>query len=326
MKTKSTLTFLILTIAGLNFFYSCSCDECPAPSIQVSQYTLDKTIVQTNTTNVATGFETVFSDLISDSTNRAKFSQAFVDAARFYSDKSGYFFVETLDSFAWCVAHINHDLIGTSRAGAQDQNGKFFIKEIVETVRYSGSGFVEYYKLNPATQKKERKLSFVTNIPSVQWYIGTGFYGDPPENYYDPIDAQKIVLMEVTSTMSNGIDGIFKNIYTTTEEQIAFCRDFLDHIRFFDDGSGYFFINDFDGINIAHGADASHQGQNDYDLQDTHGAYIIRDMIEIAKNDGSGYYQYFWNNPATGKEETKIAYVSKIPDTEYFIAAGFYVK
>ncbi len=327
MKTKSSLAFLFLALAGLTTFYSCNCDECPpTPSIQVSQYTLDKTIVQTNTTNVATGFETVFSDLIPDSINRAKFSQAFVDAARFYSDKSGYFFVETLDSFAWCVAHINHDLIGTSRAGAQDQNGKFFIKEIVETVRYSGSGFVEYYKLNPATQKKERKLSFVTNIPSAQWYIGTGFYGDPPENYYDPIDAQKIVLLEVTSTMSNGIDGIFKNIYTTTEEQIAFCQDFLDHIRFFDDGSGYFFINDFDGINIAHGADASHQGQNDYDLQDTHGAYIIRDMIDIAKNEGSGYYQYFWNNPATGKEETKITYVSKIPDTEYFIAAGFYVK
>ena len=326
MKTKSTLAFLILTLAGLTTFYSCNCDECPAPSVQISQYTLDKTIVQTNTTNVATGFETVFSDLIPDSTNRAKFSHAFVDAARFYSDKSGYFFVETLDSFAWCVAHINHDLIGTSRINIQDQNNKFFIQDIVETVRYSGSGFVEYYKLNPATLVKERKLSFVTNIPSAQWFIGTGFYGDPPEKYYDPIDAQKIVLMEVTNTMSNGIDGIFKNIYTTTDEQISFCRDFLDHIRFFDDGSGYFFINDFDGINIAHGADASHQGQNNYDLQDAHGAYIIRDMIDIAKNDGSGYYQYYWNNPATGKEETKVAYISRIPDTEYFIAAGFYVN
>ena len=326
MKAKSFLIMFIVILTGLTTFYSCNCDECPTPTNQVSQYTLDKTIVQTNTTNVATGFETVFSDMISDSTARANFSQVFVDAARFYDDNSGYFFVETLDSFAWCVAHINHDLIGTSRAGAQDQNGKYFIREIVETVRYSGSGFVEYYKLNPATGTKERKLSFVTNIPSAQWFIGTGFYGDPPEKYYDPLDVQKTVLKEVNSTMAKGIGGVLKDIYTNGEEQITFCQHFIDHIRFFDNGSGYFFINDFDGVNIAHGADISHQGQNDYDLQDTHGAYIIRDMIDIAKNPGEGFYQYFWNNPTTGSEQTKVAFVMRIPNTNYFIGAGFYVK
>ncbi len=326
MKTKITFPVLFFTLTCM-LFYSCTCDnDCPVPQEQISQYTLNKSIVRINTTNVATGFETVFSDLIPDSTNRAGFSQAFVDAARFYDDNSGYFFVETLDSFAWCVAHINHDLIGTSRSPAVDENGKYFIKEIVETVRYSGSGFVDYYKLNPATGTKERKLSFVTNIPSAQWFIGTGFYGNPPEKYYTPDEANRLILLEATRTMAKGISGIFKNIYTDEDAQIIFCRDFIDHIRFFDDGSGYFFINDFSGINIAHGADADHQGQNDYDLQDTRGAYIIRDMIDIAKNEGSGYYQYFWNNPSSGKEETKTVFVNRIPDTEYFIASGYYSK
>ncbi|RLD90550.1 MAG: hypothetical protein DRJ09_03825 [Bacteroidetes bacterium] len=67
-------------------------------------------------------------------------------------------------------------------------------------------------------------------------------------------------------------------------------------------------------------------GQNDFDLQDTHGTYIIRDMIDIAKNSGEGFYQYYWNNPATNTEQTKVAYVVKIPNTSYFIGAGFYVK
>ena len=75
MKTKSSLIVLIVILAGLTTFYSCNCDECPTPTNQVSQYTLDKTIVETNTTNMATGFETVFSEMIPDSTDRAIFSQ-----------------------------------------------------------------------------------------------------------------------------------------------------------------------------------------------------------------------------------------------------------
>jgi len=325
MKTLKQIIHLLLPVMVITLIYSCNCDECPNPENQISQYQLDKTIVQTNTTNVATGFETVFSEMITDSTQRAKFSQAFVNAARFYDDESGYFFIETLDS-AWCVAHVNPDLIGTSRIDVKDLNGKYFIREIVETVRYSGYGYVEYYRENPSTGATERKLSFVTSIPSAQWFIGTGFYGDPPEHFYDPTDANLMILMATTNTMAKGISGIFNNIYTDEESRIEFCRNFIDHIRFFDNGSGYFFINDFNGINIAHGANKSHEGQNDFDLQDTHGAYIIKDMIDIAKNNGSGFYEYYWNNPATGKEQKKITAIVKIPGTEYFIAAGFYLN
>ena len=326
MKTYSFFSTLF-TLLTVFIFGSCNSNDCdclPPDYDKVSQYELDKSIVEINTTNVATGFETVFSEMIPDSTQRAAFSQTFVDAARFYNDESGYFFVETIDS-AWCVAHVNHDLIGTSRIGIKDINDKYFIKEIVETVRYSGYGFVEYYRKNPSTGAIERKLSFITSIPSAQWFIGTGFYGDPPESYYDLIEANKTVLMITTNTMAKGISGIFNDIYQEEASQIEFCRSFIDHIRFFDNGSGYFFINDFSGINIAHGADKSREGQNDIDLQDTHGAYIIRDMIDLAKNAGGGFYEYYWNNPATGNEQKKMVAVVRIPGTDYFIAAGFYL-
>jgi len=321
---------ILFSITILTTFYSCERDEIiepedTTPKYMFSQYQLDKAIVETNTTNVATGFETVFSELISDSTNRARFSQKFVDAARFYNDNSGYFFVETLED-AWVVATINHDHIGTSRINIQDINGKYFIQEIVETVRYKGSGFVEYYRENPSTGSIDRKLSFVTLIPSANWFIGTGFYGDPPEKLHEPFDAQKEILLQVTSTMAKGISGILDSIYTDENDRIEFCRTMVDHIRFFDNGSGYFFITDFNGINIAHGIDASLQGQNNYDLQDNQGVYIIRDMINITKNSGSGYYQYYWNNPSTGIEQKKVIYVIRIPNTDYFIGSGFYIN
>ena len=120
--------------------------------------------------------------------------------------------------------------------------------------------------------------------------------------------------------------GVYDSIYTEENERIGFSREFIDHIRFFDDGSGYFFINDFDGVTIAHGADRSLEGNNNYDLQDDHGAYIIRDMIEIVETSNDGYYEYYWTNPASGNEEVKITYVYRIPGTEYFIGAGFYIN
>lgn len=304
---------------------SCNCD-CPTPSEEsISQYKLDKVVVEINTTNVSTGLETVFAHTIFDSASRAHLCQIFVDDARFFTDESGYFFIETLDS-AWVVAHINHDLIGTKRINISDENGKFFIKEMVETVNFIGHGFVEYYRRNPVTDVVERKMSFVTSIPSANWFIGTGFYGGPSSMFYSIIESNNIILKEVTTTVAKGISGVFSDIYSTDEDRIAFCRDFIDHIRFFDDGEGYFFINDFNGINIAHGADTSHQGHDDYNLQDSHGAYIIRDMIEIAETEGSGYYDYFWVNPVSGKEEKKITHVVRIPDTDYFIGAGYYLN
>jgi len=325
MKTKEHIILPIVAVVLLTIG-SCTPCSCPEPNPpMISQYNLDKSIVEINTTNVSTGFETVFKKTIHDSTDRAHFSQVFVDAARFYEDASGYFFIETLND-AWVVAHINHDLIGTSRINIEDENGKFFIQEMVETVSYSGHGYVEYYRLNPSTDIKERKMSFVTSISSANWFIGTGFYGGPSNTYYEYEEVQELILKEVTRTMALGVAGIFDNFYTEETEKIDFCRDFIDHIRYFDDGSGYFFICDFIGINIAHGANAEFQGENLIDLQDTHGAYIIRDMIDIVEQDGYGYYEYYWNNPATGKEDTKVTYVIHIPNTDYFVGAGYYLN
>ncbi len=318
------LFLMPIFIITLFIIKSCTNCNCPTPADPlVSQYNLDKSLVEINTSNASTGFETVFTKTISDSTERADFSQAFVDAARFYDDESGYFFIETLND-AWVVAHINHDLIGTSRINIEDENGKLFIQEMVETVIYTGYGYVEYYRKNPSTALIERKMSFVTSISSAEWFIGTGFYGGPSNTYYNDFDAQQIILREVTRTIANGISGIFDNIYSDEDDRIEFCSDFIDHIRFFDDGSGYFFIVDLDGIVIAHGSTPTLEGENVIDLQDTQGAYIIQDMIDIVNQFGSGFYEYYWNDPVTGNEEPKKAFVYKIPGIDYFIGSGVY--
>lgn len=322
MKKGSLLILIIISIVYSSCIYDCDC--VPQYEDAVSQKTLDKQIVEINTTNVSTGLESVFIDMFPDSTSRAEVCQFFVDNARFYNDESGYFFIETLND-AWVVAHINHDLIGTSRIDVKDENGTYFIKNMVETVKYAGYGYVEYFKKNPSNNEIERKLSFVTSIPAAQWFIGTGFYGDPPDVYYSLFDANLQIIDVATTTMAKGIGGLLSNVIPA-DDKVQFCQDFIDHIRFFDNGSGYFFIVDFDGINIAHGADKSREGQNDYNLQDVDGRYIIQDMIDIAKNNPGQVYSYRWENPVSGLVDYKYAYVDRIPGTDYLIASGFYLE
>lgn len=322
MKNTIYFTLLLLVTSIVNSCSTkCDCEELQPPMLQ--QYDLDKMVVETLTTNMSTGFESVFTSIISDSLEQAKLCQSIVPVATFFDDNSGYFFIETIDS-AIVIAHVNTDLIGTSRINIQDDKGKYFIQDMVETVKYIGYGYVEYYRTNPTTNLDERKMSFVTSIPTPQWFIGAGFYGEPGTEYYTELEAAEILIEEATTTMAHTIDGANKNIYQNNYDITTFSQTFLDHIRFFDNGSGYFFINDFQGINIAHGADKEAQGRNDYDLQDTHGAYIIRDMIEIAQTVGAGYYEYYWINPVNESEELKTVYVKRIADTSWFIASGFY--
>ncbi|PLX10617.1 MAG: C50 carotenoid epsilon cyclase, partial [Marinilabiliales bacterium] len=83
-------------------------------------------------------------------------------------------------------------------------------------------------------------------------------------------------------------------------------------------------IYDFNCINVAHGTQKDLQGQNLYDYQDSKGNYVIRELVNIVKTDGSGYYNYYWNNPQTGKEEAKTAIVYKVPGIDYLIGSGIY--
>jgi signal transduction histidine kinase len=331
MKKFSPYYFILLASLLTLTLSIVSCDDSDDSDIiiqngGVSLYDLNKDIIQVNVTNTATGLRTVFNTMLSDSTSRAHLCQAFVNDARFFNDNSGYFFIETLDE-AWVVAHINQEWIGTSRINAQDLNGKYHVQELVSTVENIGYGFVEYFFINPASGEAEDKLSFVTGMSPAEWFIGAGLYNSGEEQYYEAEEANKLLVKEITQTMAKGISGIYDNIYPEESERVEFSRNFIDHIKFFEDQSGYFFILDFDGLSIAHGAQEELQGQNLWNIQDTQGNYVIRGLADVAQNNAEGgYYEYYWENPSTGNEEPKTSYVIQIPDTNYFIGAGVYLE
>jgi signal transduction histidine kinase len=299
--------------------------ETPVNEATVSEYATERAIVQFNTTNVATGFETVFSDMVTDSASMAHLAQAFVDPVAFLHDRSGYFFVETLHG--WMLAHAtNHEWVGLNRYDNQDPSGKYYVREMINTSKYSGYGFVEYIIKDPADNVSRKKIGFVNAVPSVPGYVGSGLYVQANPNFLTPLDSKKYMVEQLTKSMADGIGGVLTGFFHDTLEQVLYCRHMIDHVRFFDDGSGYFFIYNLNCRNVAHGYQKELEGHDLFDLTDSHGAYIIRDFATLVKSQGGGFYQYWWPDPATGADEAKLAFLTPIPGTSYFIGAGFYLN
>lgn len=90
----------------------------------------------------------------------------------------------------------------------------------------------------------------------------------------------------------------------------------------FVNGDLYVFVLNFNGVNLADGGNPGFVGANHSGLKDTNGKYFIKEMIETAKNKGSGWVDYTWLNPDTKKIQPKITYVKRIKGMDALIGCG----
>ncbi len=94
----------------------------------------------------------------------------------------------------------------------------------------------------------------------------------------------------------------------------------------FDHDLGYCFATGFDGVEILSADRPELEGQSVLDTRDTRGAYVIRDMIELIRREGEGYYQYSWTKPnVQGKDFPKIAYARYFAPFDGFIGTSEYM-
>jgi cytochrome c len=82
----------------------------------------------------------------------------------------------------------------------------------------------------------------------------------------------------------------------------------------------YIFVIDFKGVVLAHGTKKELIGKNDFNRKDPTGKLFTQAMIKTAQEKGSGWEEYKFENPATGKIETKVAYAERVDD--FFVGCG----
>jgi cytochrome c len=100
----------------------------------------------------------------------------------------------------------------------------------------------------------------------------------------------------------------------------------------FNDPTGGFVLDDEyvfavgldDGKYRASGAAPDLTGVDVRDLTDAAGKPLFKEMIEIAKQKGSGEVDYVWRNPATNAVEHKHTLIQRIGNV--LLGVGYYTK
>lgn len=132
-------------------------------------------------------------------------------------------------------------------------------------------------------------------------------------------------LVEITASMVKS--------FSTVDEPEDFKRDILltdlEQLRFSE--TGYYFGFDMSESQpkwLFHGVKTERRGK-DLDLssfKDANGKLYIKEMVDVAMADGSGFVVYVHENPLTNHEDEKLGYAIYLPEQKWVIGTGFYIE
>ena len=129
--------------------------------------------------------------------------------------------------------------------------------------------------------------------------------------------------VNVAHTIAQSIYQQNKDLKSRDEIQ-KMILDTLRNIRF-QHGIGYYFVSNMDGIMMLHPFQTELEEKNNFNIKDLRGKYVIKDMINIIKQSGEGFYEYHWNKPgASGNDFRKISFVKLFKPYDWFIVTGLY--
>ena len=89
-------------------------------------------------------------------------------------------------------------------------------------------------------------------------------------------------------------------------------------------GELYPFVYKIDGTVVAHPLNAKLVGKNLLEQPDATGKLYRKEIMEKAKSPGTGWVDYMYKNPTSGKIEPKTTWIKK--EGDFVICAGIYKK
>lgn len=147
-------------------------------------------------------------------------------------------------------------------------------------------------------------LLIFASLSITSLYAATSEYGTKDE-------AVAMVKRVQVMFKKNGADATFKAVSDPSTKEFHY-RDL------------YPFIYKLSGVCVAHGAIRALIGKNLMDMKDQDGKFFVKEMIDVAKDPGTGWVDYKWPNPVTAKIQDKSAYIEKLGDN-YFVGVGVYL-
>lgn len=135
---------------------------------------------------------------------------------------------------------------------------------------------------------------------------------------------------EHIKSRTNEAYSVAKSLYDyyrdkkSIEEIKEIVRESIRHKRF-NNNRGYYFIGDTKGFVQLLADSPEIEGKSIIDMRDMDGRYVVRDMINIIKTKGEGFYEYKWTRPnSLGVNHLKISYLKYFQPFDWFFGTGEY--
>nr|WP_321445374.1 cache domain-containing protein [uncultured Cohaesibacter sp.] len=109
-------------------------------------------------------------------------------------------------------------------------------------------------------------------------------------------------------------EGLLSEEEAKTEAKIA-----LRSMRY--QSKDYVFVFDYKGTTVVHPVKPQTEGTNKINATDGDGKFHIKEFVELAQRDGSGYVGYVWKDPK-GKSRDKLSYVQAFKPWGWVIGSG----
>lgn len=146
-------------------------------------------------------------------------------------------------------------------------------------------------------------------------------------------DQEKILFSDYDKNIRNQVENVITLIdtYETKYKERGFSlqerqekiKELIRGLRF--NESGYFWVDDFQGINIVHSTFPSEEGKDRIDYQDQKGNYIIKPETELAQKPEGGFWEYWWPKPNETEPSRKRAYAKPYAPYKWLVGTGNYV-
>ncbi|MBU0485308.1 MAG: cache domain-containing protein [Proteobacteria bacterium] len=204
-----------------------------------------------------------------------------------YHGKGDFFILDLSGGIVLGPAATNGD--GKSSPPFGDGENHPAIAGMIELAKKEGEGTYRYSLSQPGVKGDETPhLSFIKLFKPYGWILGT--------------------------TIS------VKDLEVDTRKELL---DDISKVRY--GKNGYIFIDDWQGVVLAHGAQPDLVGRNIWDHQDFNGVKVVQGLIAAAKTEAGDYVYYSWRKPDTGEERPKVSFAKGVHDWQWMVGTGVYI-
>lgn len=171
-------------------------------------------------------------------------------------------------------------------------------------------------------------ISLIVGLVCIGYYY---FIHTISTKHLELSEKQKLDQMrQLVQIARNSIEPIIIDYHEgihSKQESIEAIRGVVRRMIFTEeDGLNYIFMSSYEGNMLVQPFHPEMEMNNNLDLQDPNGKYIIRELIKTAKESPhGGFVSYYFYPPGKNVVEEKISFVMGIEELECYIGTGYYM-